>query len=92
MKGAARPRGESASSLIADPEPRVAAAYSLLLLGEEKAARDHVEFLIDRDGYVRARWAPGDTPDWSRIPELLAQVDTLKREGPHETAPAAHTH
>ncbi|HKW38994.1 MAG TPA: hypothetical protein VJO54_14440, partial [Burkholderiales bacterium] len=74
------------------PDPRVAAAYALFLRGEEAKARDHVEFLIDRDGYLRARWAPGDTPDWSRMPELLAQVETLRREGPHENAPAAHAH
>ena len=90
MKGA-RPRNEAVSSVIADPEPGVVAAYSLFR-PTATAASDHFEFLIDRDGYLRARWAPGDTPDWGSIPELLAQVETLKREGPHEAAQAGHTH
>jgi len=90
MKGD-RPRSEAASSLIADPEPGVVAAYSLFR-PTATAASDHFELLVDRDGYLRARWAPGDTPDWSSIPELLAQVETLKREGPHEAAAAGHAH
>jgi putative copper resistance protein D len=91
MRAAATPRNEADSSLIADPEPRVVAAFSLFRPAASAAA-DHFEFLVDRDGYLRARWAPGDTPDWRRIPELLAQVETLKREGPHEAAHAAHVH
>jgi putative copper resistance protein D len=91
MRGAAGLREEPAESLLADPDPRVAAAYALFDPSGERAP-DHLEFLIDRDGYLRARWAPGDTPDWSRIPELLAQVETLKREGPHENTPAVHAH
>jgi putative copper resistance protein D len=57
-----------------------------------RADYDHFEFLVDRDGYLRARWAPGDGPDWSRMPELLAQVETLRLEGPHEAAHAGHVH
>jgi putative copper resistance protein D len=57
-----------------------------------RADSDHFEFLVDRDGYLRARWAPGDGPDWSRMPELLAQVETLKLEGPHEAAHSGHVH
>ena len=91
MDSAARPRKEAAPSLIADPEPRVVAAYSLFR-PTAAAASDHFELLVDRDGYLRARWAPGDTPDWGRFPELLAQVDALKREGPHDAAQAEHVH
>jgi copper resistance protein D len=91
MNGAAKPRKEAASTLITDPEPRVVAVYSLFR-PTASAASDHFEFLVDRDGYLRARWAPGDTPDWSSIPELLAQVETLNREGPHEAAHAEHAH
>ncbi|HET7766079.1 MAG TPA: copper homeostasis membrane protein CopD [Burkholderiales bacterium] len=90
MQWAVKLRNEPISPVIADPEPEVVAAYSLFRPGA-KAASEHFEFLIDRDGYLRARWAPGDTPDWSRMPELLAQVEALKREGPHENAPA-HAH
>ena len=88
IRETARVRNGQAAPLIADPEPRVVAAYALFRTGTP----DHTEFLIDRDGYLRARWTPGDTPDWNRMPELLAQVEALKREGPHENAPAAHVH
>jgi len=69
------------------PGARIAAAYALF-----GGAGDDVEFLIDRDGTLRARWTPGESPDWRRIPELLAQLDVLRREGPHESAPAEHVH
>jgi putative copper resistance protein D len=91
MKGAAPPRKETASPLIADPEPRVVAAYSLFRPAAA-AASDHFEFLVDRDGYLRARWAPGDEPDWNRIPELVAQVKTLNREGAHQAEASGHVH
>jgi putative copper resistance protein D len=94
MKDAVRPRDKSASLLIADPEPSVVTAYALFLPSAEGAPRnpDHVEFLVDRDGFLRARWAPGDKPDWNRLQELLAQVETLNREGRHEAAQAGHVH
>jgi copper resistance protein D len=91
MRGAARPRNEAASFLIADPEPRVVEAYSLFRPAASAAA-DHFEFLVDQDGYLRARWAPGDTPDWSRLPQLLAQIGKLERAAPREASPAAHVH
>jgi putative copper resistance protein D len=96
MRGAEMPRGarNPAESLIAAPEPSVLAAYALFRPGGDDKAltADHVEFLVDREGYLRARWAPGDKPDWSHIPELLSQIEMLNREGPHESAPAAHAH
>jgi putative copper resistance protein D len=94
MKGAEMPRGAGDVSMIADPDSRVAAAYALFRRTENGVppVPDHIEFLIDRDGYLRARWTPGEKPDWSRIPELLAQIEMLDREGPHESAPAEHVH
>lgn len=91
MNGAAGVRDRTLASLVADPDPRVVAAYSMFR-PTGRADSDHFEFLVDRDGYLRARWAPGDGPDWSRMPELLAQVETLKLEGPHEAAHSAHVH
>jgi putative copper resistance protein D len=91
MKAVAWVRDGHTVPVLSDPDPRVAAAYALFQ-PEERTAKDHLEFLIDRDGYLRARWAPGDTPDWGRIPELLAQIRSLNREGPHSAAPAEHSH
>lgn len=42
---------------------------------------DHLEFLIDRSGYLRARWIPSiDQSGWSGIDALIQQVNLLNRE------------
>lgn len=41
----------------------------------------HMEFLIDRNGYLRARWIPAnDFPGWSNIDQLIEQINLLNRE------------
>lgn len=46
-----------------------------------------IEFLIDENGYIRARWQPGERPDWSRIDEFRKQIETLAR---FPLAPVSH--
>lgn len=42
---------------------------------------DHMEFLIDRDGFLRARWIPStDESGWNDIELLTKQVDLLNKE------------
>ncbi|MBX3616454.1 CopD family protein [Nitrosomonas sp.] len=42
---------------------------------------DHLEFLIDRNGYLRARWIPSiDKSGWSDINMLIQQVSLLNHE------------
>lgn len=42
---------------------------------------DHMEFLIDRNGYMRARWIPSvDQSGWSDIDKLNQQISLLNRE------------
>jgi putative copper resistance protein D len=42
---------------------------------------DHMEFLIDRKGYLRARWIPSvDSSGWSNIDQLNLQINALNRE------------
>ncbi len=42
---------------------------------------DHMEFLIDRKGYLRARWIPSvDHWGWSDIDQLNLQISALNRE------------
>jgi copper resistance protein D len=81
-------------SMIADPDPQVAAAYALFRGTASRApgGADDLEFLIDREGYLRARWTPGEKPDWSRISELLGQIEILNREAPHGPARDEHVH
>ena len=52
----------------------------------------HMELLVDRVGYVRARWIPVGSPDgpggWSDPSALLQEVDRLARE-PISVAPVS---
>jgi putative copper resistance protein D len=53
----------------------------------------HMEFLIDRSGYLRARWIPGGpTPGWSDIKVLLAEIQTLSQEVIVAAPPDEHVH
>lgn len=52
----------------------------------------HMEFLIDRQGYVRARWIPGEGPGWDEIPRLLREIERLDKEAPRAPAPEEHVH
>jgi putative copper resistance protein D len=53
----------------------------------------HMEFLIDRSGYLRARWIPGGPrPGWSDVKVLLAEIQALSQEETLEPPPAEHVH
>jgi putative copper resistance protein D len=52
----------------------------------------HIEFLIDRAGYLRARWIPNEEPGWREIGTLLREIDRLNREPPGPPAPEGHVH
>jgi putative copper resistance protein D len=52
-----------------------------------------MEFLIDRSGYLRARWIPGGpTPGWADITVLLAEIHALNQETTVATPPDEHVH
>ena len=68
--------------------PEIARSYALFrrtlsnpdLAGEGTSPR-HMEFLIDRYGYLRARWIPAiDGAGWTDIGALMRQIDQLNRE------------
>jgi putative copper resistance protein D len=53
----------------------------------------HMEFLVDRYGYLRARWIPaGDGAGWTDIGELMRQIDQLNREKEILPPPDDHVH
>jgi len=52
----------------------------------------HVEFLIDKQGYIRARWLPAENEAWNEIAGLLSQVELLRKEKPRAAAPDDHVH
>ena len=77
----------------------IARAYGLFrrTLSPEGMAPDppmpsHMEILIDRAGYLRARWIPGaGGPGWASLPALVAEIQQLNRETP-APPPAEHVH
>lgn len=55
--------------------------------------RNHMEFLIDRFGYIRGRWVADEEPNgWSPMDRLLQQVDKLNTEPQILPAPDNHVH
>ena len=52
----------------------------------------HMEFLIDRQGYLRYRWSPVYGTGWDRMAELVKRIDLLNREPPRPPAPEGHVH
>jgi putative copper export protein/mono/diheme cytochrome c family protein len=81
--------------VITDGAADIAVTYGLLGrgLGPRAAAPSHAEFLLDRQGYVRARWLPGAPgPAWGELQVLVDQVLALDKETPSGPAPDEHVH
>jgi len=70
--------------VVTDGAADIVAAYGLL------APTPHAEFLVDRQGWLRARWAPAGDPA-RPLDALLADVQRLNEER-DETAPTADEH
>jgi putative copper resistance protein D len=53
----------------------------------------HMEFLIDRFGYLRARWIPnGDGPGWTDLALVTQQITELNQEQEILPPPGDHVH
>lgn len=53
----------------------------------------HMEFLIDRQGYLRARWIPGGSrAGWADPRALMAEIQRLNQETPTGPPPDEHVH
>lgn len=52
----------------------------------------HMEFLIDRQGYVRARWIAAESRGWTNTDLLLREIAKLNQEKPSAPAPDDHVH
>jgi putative copper resistance protein D len=53
----------------------------------------HMEFLIDRYGFLRARWIPAvDGAEWTDISTLMQQIEQLNREKEIRPPPDDHVH
>lgn len=54
---------------------------------------DQMEFLVDRFGYLRARWIPdADGPAWNDTSMLMQQIEQLNREKEILPPPGDHVH
>jgi len=86
--------------VITDGAAEIAASYALLGRGlgpRETSPRAappvHVEFLLDRQGYVRARWLPGAPGrGWDSLQALVDQILVLDKETPAGPPPDEHVH
>ena len=52
----------------------------------------HTEFLIDKRGYIRARWIAREGGGWLNIENLLQEIATLQNEKSQAPAPDDHVH
>jgi putative copper export protein/mono/diheme cytochrome c family protein len=74
-------------------------AYSLLRrtltdadTSDRHPVSSHMELLVDRFGYVRARWLPMDNDGWRDLDLLRKQIELLAREGQIRPPPEDHVH
>ena len=73
----------------------VATVYQMFACGDpdlQGVAPTHAEFLIDRQGYIRARWAGLTDAMTNGAPEFLGQVKLLEQEPGRPRAPEGHVH
>jgi putative copper resistance protein D len=84
------------ASIVAVADPRLVSAYTLFrrTASAERVlpVPSHMEFLIDRQGYLRARWIPAAKPGWDRMPYLLWEATVLNGEKVHPSIPKRHGH
>ena len=85
---------------VLDEAPAIAASYLQFrrtlshpdLLGAPTAPT-HMELLVDRFGYLRARWIPAvDDKGWHDMAVLQAQLRALQAEPEILPPPSPHAH
>jgi putative copper resistance protein D len=86
--------------VVTDGAAEIATTYALLAhaLGPRSFSRRaapplHVELLLDRQGYIRARWLPGAPgTGWDTLQALVDQILILDKETPAGPPPDEHVH
>ncbi len=86
---------EYGKSILASAGANVATVYTMFArqsAGPVDDAPAHVEFLIDRQGYVRVRWIGVPDAADGRRAATLDRIDVLNHEPPRRPAPWGHAH
>ncbi len=79
--------------VVTEGAAEIVRAYSLFAGTPDSPPPRHAEFLVDRRGYLRARWIPGRrSPGWEDLSILGAQIRVLDRETPVGRAADDHVH
>ncbi len=86
--------------VVTDGATDIVSAYTLFRrtlqpdgLSSEPSVPRHMEFLIDRQGYIRARWIPGvGRQSWSDLTLLRDEIALLDRERAVAPPPDEHVH
>jgi len=84
---------DPAKSILATTAPDVADVYSMFARSRADAGSgplEHVEFLIDKHGYIRARWI--GVPAETQTARMLEQIELLRREPPRKPGTWGHAH
>jgi putative copper resistance protein D len=82
------------ASMLAAPDASLGATYSMFTrtMFLPPTVPPHLEFLIDRQGYLRARWEPDRDQGWNEVSDLLRQAVILAFEKPRPPQPRRHAH
>lgn len=79
--------------VVTDGAAEITSTYALFSRAPGSPAPPHAEFLIDRQGYIRARWIPGaGDKGWDDLGTLRAAIRRLDKERPAVPAPDEHVH
>ncbi len=85
--------------VVMEGAPETVRAYSLLRrtltdadTGDRHPVPPHMELLVDRFGYVRARWLPMDNDGWRDLNLLKTQIELLAHEKQVRPPPEDHVH
>jgi cytochrome c553 len=87
--------GDGSESMLALVSPAVASTYLMFARRGEDAgggAPRHVEYLVDRFGYIRVRRISVPGAQSSETGEVQRQIDLLVREPPREELQWGHRH
>ena len=95
-EGSAAGSHEIGAPIVTSFDRQISSAYAIFSPmnsnQEHRSGPDHAEFLIDRQGYIRARWTPRNDSAWLQAPYLLSQLPAMDREPPKATLSHDHAH